>query len=169
MLKAQIAAKEVQARAMRSFATERNPDVRLLQEELSGLRAQLAVAERQAQGGNGNIQVATQKVPEAALSYIREYRKVKYSETIFELLAKQYEAAKLDEARSASVIQVVDRATVPEKKSSPIRSLIVAIAAAAAALLSGIYVLLCEALNTMAIDPDRRSTLDMLKANLTRF
>jgi uncharacterized protein involved in exopolysaccharide biosynthesis len=50
---------------------------------------------------------------------------VKYAETLFEMLAKQYEAARLDEARTAAVIQVLDAAIEPDRKSSPKRGLIV--------------------------------------------
>jgi uncharacterized protein involved in exopolysaccharide biosynthesis len=64
-------------------------------------------------------------VPEAGLEYIRRLRDVKYYETIFELLAKQFEVAKLDEAREGSIIQVVDLAVLPDKKSFPPRALIV--------------------------------------------
>jgi uncharacterized protein involved in exopolysaccharide biosynthesis len=80
-------------------------------------------------GGDGNIQVATGKVPEAGLEYVRKMRDVKYCETIFELLARQYEAAKLDEAKSAAVIQVLDPAIEPDRQSSPRRALIILAAA----------------------------------------
>jgi len=52
---------------------------------------------------------------------------VKYAETIFEILAKQYEAARLDEAKTAAIIQVLDPAIEPDRKSSPPRILIVVI------------------------------------------
>jgi uncharacterized protein involved in exopolysaccharide biosynthesis len=117
-LRAQIAAKEVQLRAMRSFATEQNPDLMLLEQQIAGMRAQLAEMEKKS-GGDGDIQVATGKVPAQGLEYVRKMRDVKYYETIFELLAKQFEAAKLDEAKSAAVIQVVDPAIEPDRKSSP--------------------------------------------------
>jgi tyrosine-protein kinase Etk/Wzc len=165
-LKAQIAAKEVQIEAMRSFATSRNPDLQLLERELGGLRAQQAKLEHNANSGHGDIQVGTQHVPEAALRYLRQYREVKYREMIFELLTKQFEAAKLDEARSAAVIQIVDRATVPEKRSGPPRLLIVAAGALSAFLLACLWALLLESLKTIARDPIRGLTLSQLKAHL---
>jgi uncharacterized protein involved in exopolysaccharide biosynthesis len=55
------------------------------------------------------------------MEYLRRYREVKYYETIFELVAKQYEMAKMDEARDVAVIQVLDPAIPPEKKSRPQR------------------------------------------------
>jgi uncharacterized protein involved in exopolysaccharide biosynthesis len=129
-LRAQIAAKEVQLQSMHSFATENNPDVFIANQELAGLRAQLAKLELQQNVSSGDIQVPTGKIPEAGLEYLRRLRDVKYCESIFELLAKQYEAAKLDEGRQGAVIQVIDPATEPDKKSSPKRTLIVVIATA---------------------------------------
>lgn len=59
------------------------------------------------------------KVPELALEYVRKQREVKYHETLFELLAKQYESFRLDESHDAPILQVVDRAIIPDKKSGP--------------------------------------------------
>jgi tyrosine-protein kinase Etk/Wzc len=58
------------------------------------------------------------------MGYFR-YRDLKYDETVFELLAKEFEIAKLDEAREGSIVQVVDSAVPPDRKSSPHRTLIV--------------------------------------------
>ena len=125
-LRALIAAKEVELHAMRLFSTEENPDVRLGEEQLSGLREQLARLEkRSASAIPGDVEVPTGSVPEAGLQYVRKLREVKYAETLFEMLAKQYEAARLDEARTAAVIQVLDPAIEPDRKSSPKRGLII--------------------------------------------
>ena len=64
------------------------------------------------------------KVPEIALLYVRKQREVKYHETLFELLARQYEAARLDESREAPLLQIVDHAQVPDRKSGPQRTLL---------------------------------------------
>lgn len=124
-VRAEIAAREVQLRALRSFATEQNADVVRIEQELAGLRIEQQKLEQKSNGGNGDIQVATSKVPAVGLEYVRKLRDVKYYEAMFEILAKQYEAAKLDEVKSSAVIQVLDMAAVPEKKSRPHRALIV--------------------------------------------
>ena len=64
------------------------------------------------------------EVPAVTLEFARKYREVKFHETLFELLAKQFEAARIDEAKAAPVIQVVDRAVPPDTKSGPQRLLI---------------------------------------------
>lgn len=67
--------------------------------------------------------VPQRKVPKESMEYIRGLRDVKYYQTIFDILARQYEAAKLDEAREGELAQVVDPALVPDRKSSPSRLL----------------------------------------------
>jgi uncharacterized protein involved in exopolysaccharide biosynthesis len=84
----------------------------------------------------------TARLPAASLEFLRKLRDLKYHETLFELLAKQYEAARIDEARSAPLIQVVDQATPPDKKSWPPRTLIVLATGLAAALAACFIILI---------------------------
>lgn len=117
-LRAQVAAKEAQISAMRSFATGENAELQMAEQELAGLRAQ---EERMgaASEGTTNALVPKGNMQEAGIEYVRKLRDVKYYETIFDLLARQYEVAKVDEARQGAIIQVVDRAVVPDRRSSP--------------------------------------------------
>lgn len=124
-LKAQIAAKEVALGAMGSFATAENPLYQRAQRELAGLRAQLTKLETAANAGSGDVSIATARMPELGMEYVRRVRDVKYNEALFETLAKQYELARIDEARDSSMVQVLDTAVVPDRKSKPRRSIIV--------------------------------------------
>ena len=164
-LRALMAAKEVELHAMRLFSTEQNPDVMLGEQELSGLRAQLALLEKQS-GGTGSVQVPIGNVPEAGLQYVRKLRDVKYAETIFEILAKQYEAARLDEAKTAAIIQVLDPAVEPDRKSSPPRILIVVIVTLLGFFGSGGYILLAEVLYRLRLNPDVNARLTTLKTTV---
>jgi uncharacterized protein involved in exopolysaccharide biosynthesis len=125
ILRGQIVAKEVQLQAMRSYSTEDNPQMVTTGQELAALKAQLAKLSGTDENSTSDIIVPKGNIPEAGMEYIRKLRDVKYYETITELIAKQFEMAKLDEARQGAVIQVVDVALPPDKKSSPHRSLIV--------------------------------------------
>ncbi len=164
-LRALMAAKEVELHAMRLFSTEQNPDVMLGEQELSGLRAQLALLEKQS-GGTGSVQVPIGNVPEAGLQYVRKVRDVKYAETIFEILAKQYEAARLDEAKTAAIIQVLDPAVEPDRKSSPPRILIVVIVTLLGFFGSGGYILLAEVLYRLRLNPDVNARLTTLRTTV---
>ncbi|MBZ5654385.1 MAG: chain length determinant family protein [Acidobacteriia bacterium] len=165
-LRAAIAAKEVELHAMRLFSTEQNPDVRLGEQQLSGMRAQLARMEKESSGpGNvvGSVQVPAGNVPEAGLQYVRRLRDLKYAEAIWELLTKQYEAARLDEAKTAAVIQVLDPAIEPDRKSSPKRTWIIAIVTLLGFFGSMGYVLLAEAFCRLRLNPEVDARWTMLR------
>jgi uncharacterized protein involved in exopolysaccharide biosynthesis len=159
----QIAAKEVQLQSMRTFATERNPDYVLLQQQLSALRSQLSKLEKQAKGGDGDPVVATAKVPAVAMEYVRRLREVKYRETVFELLAQQLEMARLDEAKLGAVIQVLDPAVVPDKKSSPKRALIVIAVVIATFFITSGYVMVMDAIHRAEQDSLRGQQIATLR------
>jgi uncharacterized protein involved in exopolysaccharide biosynthesis len=124
-LRAQAAAKEVQISTMQSFATPRNPDLIRARQELAGLKTQIGKLELGSISGNGDIMVATGKMPEAGLEYLRKLRDLKNQQAVYEMLTKQYESARVDEARNSVVIQVVDPAIVLDEESGPRRILII--------------------------------------------
>ena len=123
-LRGTIAAKEVQLNSLRTFATGQNPELLRAQEELRSLRTQLAKLERDQPDKDSSFMVPTGKLPAVGVEYVRSVRNVKYYETIFELLAKQFELAKMDEAKNASSVQVLDAAIPAENKFKPKRALI---------------------------------------------
>jgi len=139
-LKAQIIMKQVQLEGAKSFGTDENPVVQRLQQELAAQKAQLSKLENDQKIGAGNIQIPTGKVPEVGLEYARRFRDVKYHEVLFEIFAKQFEAAKIDEGKNAPVIQVVDVAVPPDRKSGPHRTLMVLLYAFAGLALSCVYI-----------------------------
>jgi len=161
-LRAQIAAKEVQIQAMRTYATSENSGVVEAQQELDGLRAQLTRLGGSTDEGSGGLILPKGKVPQAGVEYVRKLRDVKYYETIFGILARQYEMAKLDEAKEGALIQVVDPAIVPDYKSSPKRGLITVIAAFAGFVIAVFAVFWQEALNRLKQDPEQRERLNIL-------
>jgi len=169
-LRGLIAAKEVEAATMRAFATERNPTYVRTQQELAGLRLELTRLEKASHNPNkdGDIFVPTGKVPEAGLEYVRRFRDVKYYETVFELLAKQFEIAKIDEARDTSIVQVLDRALPPERKSRPHRTLIVVVSGLAALLVALLWALLTDAYQRASRDGEKLAKLERLKILLRR-
>src|SRR5271165_575031 len=125
ILRAQVVAKQVQIEGMRSFATDDNPRVILAKQELAALQSQLDRVAGSQQDTGSDINLSKGRVTRAGMEYLRRFRELKYQETVFELLAKEFEVAKLDEAREGSIVQVVDAAVPPDQKSSPHRTLIV--------------------------------------------
>jgi len=143
-LRAQITAREVQIEGMRTYQTSENSQMVQAQQELQSLRAQLARLGGSEDSNSSNFLVPKGKVPEASIDYVRGLREVKYNETIFDILSKQYEIAKLDEAKQGAVIQVVDPAVAPDKRSFPKRGIIV-MGATVVGLLLGICFAFAEA------------------------
>jgi len=166
-LRAQIVTHEVQLQTMRSYATPNNPDLKRAETELAGLRGELAKLERDYTPlGNGNIDIPTRQLPQAEFAYVSRARDLRYHEALFEFLGKQLEAARIDEAQNAVLVQVIDRAVVPEKKSSPKRMLIVLVSAGMAFVLACLGVLFAEALRRKQQDPKERARLALLRRSL---
>jgi len=164
-LRAQIAAREVQIQGMQTYATGQNAQLVQAQQELDGLRAQLAKLGGSEDSASGLI-VPKGKVPEAGLEYVRKLRDVKYYETIFNILARQFEIAKLDEAKQGALIQVVDPAIPPDKRSSPKRVLIV-IGATALGFFFAVFLALIQAgFGRMKEEPDASKKIALLKRAL---
>jgi tyrosine-protein kinase Etk/Wzc len=139
---AEIASREIELAAMSQAATEQNPDVVRIRSEIAGLRAQLSKLENSSgQNRPGNVQVPTSQVPELTLIYVRKERELKYQQALYELLLRQYEAAKLEESRSAPLMQVVDYAAIPDTKSGPRRTLYTLLAAILGGLVGSFWVI----------------------------
>jgi uncharacterized protein involved in exopolysaccharide biosynthesis len=122
-LRAELTSAEVRLQAFRQTFVDGAPELQQQQAIVAALRAQLAKLEQATdQAGGAN--------------YVTKYREYRYQETLFELFARQYETARVDEAREGGLIQVIDRALPPEKKSRPVRSLVAGAAWLAALLLT---------------------------------
>ena len=157
-IRAEIAAKQVQLQTMSSFATEQNPQLQLIQHQIAALDAQLKQLGGTDQGSDVDMVSLRGKISQAGLDYLRKLRDVRYYETIFELLSKQFEIAKLDEARQGNV-QVVDKAVKPDKKSFPKRSVITILAFFAGTFVAIAWVLFEASVSTPARRIRKRSGL----------
>jgi capsule polysaccharide export protein KpsE/RkpR len=118
VLRGQLAAKQVEIRAMREFAADQNPDLVRAEQELTGMEGQLAAMDAASDRSTGDLAAPKGTVTQAGLDYTRALREVKYRETIQDLLTRQYEGARVDEARQGTQIQVVDPAVVPDRPTS---------------------------------------------------
>ncbi|WP_372526273.1 Wzz/FepE/Etk N-terminal domain-containing protein [Piscinibacter sp.] len=163
-LRALIAEREVQLKVLRTAATEQNPDVMRLASELHALRGELARMES-SQGGNAGsaVDMPVGRIPEAAIDYVRARRELKLQETLLESMIRQYEVAKLDEAKEGPVLQQVDRALPPDYKSKPSRGLIALVGTLLALLGSSFWVVWRRyAALARAGDPERAAAWQSL-------
>lgn len=164
-LRAQIVSREVELQAMRTYATDQNPDVTRLQQEIDTLQQQLNTMEKsQSRLQPGDIQVPTGQVPGAGLEYARKLREVTYHTTLLTLLSKEYEGARIDEAKSAPLIQVVDAAVPPDRKSGPPRLLIILGSAVVGFCLACFWTFFSQTIARMRRNPESAEKLDQLLA-----
>ena len=164
ILRGQIAAQEVELQGMSSYATEKNPQVLTAEQRLLALKAQLARLSGTDANPGSEIMVPKGNIPEAGIEYIRKLRDVKYYETIMELIAKQFEMAKLDEAREGAIIQVSDVAVPPDKRSFPKRTLLVSLALALGFFTACGLALAGEGFRRLKDNPEESQRLKELRA-----
>jgi len=167
-LRAQVVAKEVQLQGMRSYATEDNPEVVTAEQQLAALKEQLAKLAGSDQGSSSDFMVPKGKVPQAGMEYLRRLRDVKYYETISELVAKQYEIAKLDEARQGAITQVVDVAVPPDNRSFPKRTISVIAATLFSFFLACAWCIFMGRMRIRNEEPEVRQRLDALRATFRK-
>jgi uncharacterized protein involved in exopolysaccharide biosynthesis len=141
-LRARISAKEIELRSMGAFVTPTNPDYRLVEQELASLRAEMSKLQNGTGDGKSDAQPAAKT---AGLDNVQRLRDVKYYQMLYALLAKQYEGARLEEARDSSVVQVLDTAIEPERRYAPKRTLLVLLAAFAAFVAAVLWAFILEA------------------------
>jgi uncharacterized protein involved in exopolysaccharide biosynthesis len=155
-LQAGVTAQEVKLGAMRGYLAETAPEFKQALNELANLKAQLA---KQEKDSPVNTIVAAQG------DYVSKYREFKYNETLFDLFAKQFEIAKVDESREGAVIQILDAAQPPERKSKPKKAIIAIISTLAAGFALLLFVFIRRALNNASEDQESAVKLKHLKVS----
>jgi tyrosine-protein kinase Etk/Wzc len=163
-LRAEISAKEVELEQLRTTETEQNMDVRRLESGVSALQEQLKRAESSSGLSDDNYFVSAGRIPQAGLEYLRLLRDLRYHEALFEMLAKQYELARIDEAKAPPIIQVLDKAIVLDKRSWPPRTLLVLLALLSSGILLSGAVLLKAKWDEIAAQPENAPYLHALRA-----
>ena len=118
---------------------------------------------KQAKDKLTNAEIHLDKTPNTSLQYLDALRDLKYQEAIWEILAKQFEVAKLDEAKDFPLVQVLDKAIPPEKKSKPKRSLIVILAVLVAFFLAVIWAFISEAIQRAKEQPEQAERMLALR------
>lgn len=163
-LQAAVTAQEVKIGAMRGYLAESAPDFKQAMNELSNLKAQLTKQEKDTPTSSTAAEVKSKTEGD----YISKFREFKYHETLFDLFAKQYEIARVDEAREGAVIQVLDVANAPERKSKPKKALIAVIAVLASGFALLLFVFIHQAIRGAGSDEETASKLAQLKSSWQR-
>jgi tyrosine-protein kinase Etk/Wzc len=155
-LKAQISVQEVRLSAMRGYLAEAAPEFQQALTELGALRSQMAKAELADAPTQGQS------------DYVARFREFKYQETLYTLYMRQYEMARADESREGAVVQVIDVAQPPERKSRPKKGLVAILATFGSGVLLLMYLFSRNAVHTAAQDPDYAAKLQRLRDSWRR-
>lgn len=162
-LRAQISAKEIQIGAMRAFATTENPEFKLAQQELGSMKRELAQLEGRAPVTGGGYDMGQDR---AGMENLKRLRDVRYFNALYEFLAKQYEVSRIDEAKDATLIQVLDIAVPPERKSKPKRAIIVMLSTIVAFMLLAVLAFFRQSIERAKKHPERSGQLNQLRGML---
>lgn len=162
-IRATIAEREVQIKVMKTYATSNNPDIQRVEEEIKGLKEQLSGLEAKGSGGNPDVILSTGRIPALGTEYVRRMREFKYNEALYEILLKQYEMARLEEAKDAPIVQIIEKAIPPEKKIKPKRSQMVMIAIVTGFFFSIVAAFLMEYFEKAGEDPETQMRFEALK------
>jgi capsule polysaccharide export protein KpsE/RkpR len=159
-LQAAITSQEVKLGAMHGYFSDTSPDFIQAMRELKNLKSQLERQEKL-------IPVKMDSKIEDS-DYISRYREFKYNETLYELFSKQFEVAKLDEAREGVIVQVLDYAIPPEKKSKPKRAIIAISTTIAVGFLLLIFILITKIIENTKKDANSEKKIVALKSSLLK-
>lgn len=161
LLRAKISAKEVQMRAMQSYVTPQNPEYQNLKDEVSALKEELDRLGYK--GGDDESVLSARKISIYGTEYLRKMREFKYNESLYEILMKQYGAAKLDESKDASIVQIIESAIPPEQRLSPQRRKIITKTGLLAFFASILFVFLRIYYKTLVSSPEGSSKVERIR------
>ncbi len=169
-LKSQILIKEVEVGVKKKIYGNKSDEIRLLSSELEQLNDKV---EEMFDGNKDqtitSVFIPFKKAPLLGLQYIRLYRNVKIYNELIKVIVPMLEQARLQEKRESPSIVIVDKATVPEKKGRPKRSLIVIFTVIGLISLSSLYIFFAEHLNNIKnTEPQRFQQLTLFIQTLQK-
>ncbi len=165
-MKAQIAAREIDLRVLRTYSTSNNPDVKRAEEAIKAMKAEVNNLQLKNKIEYDPI-MPSQEAPGAALEYLRKFRNVKFHSVLYEFILRQYEAAKIDEGKDATIIQVIDKAEPPEKRFKPQRTRMVLTAGIVGFFLSICAVFFMEYAEKSFSNPENKERIDEIKKHFS--
>lgn len=163
LTRADIRAKQVALAAILKGQTDQSPDVQRLRSEIATEEAQL----RQLQGAAGTKAapgsgLTAAQAPGISLRFVELEREVKYHQVLFDVMARQYENARLQESSAAPGVQIVDYPQLPLHKSKPSRALISLVGLIAGFAFAVLLVFGRNRLEVLRQDPERARSLQAL-------
>ena len=164
-LQANMVAKEIELKAAQRFATKANPQIKKLQSEYDAIKRQFE--QNSANTGTSPLSgVGIKKLPGASLEYAAFVRDYKFRESLMQILLRQYETAKINEAQNPLIIQLLSEPTYPELKDSPKRAKIVILATILGGFLGVFAAFIRHFLSLSQNDPETAGKIQFIKGAL---
>jgi uncharacterized protein involved in exopolysaccharide biosynthesis len=155
---------ELQKRSLQLNLTKASTERSFLEKRLAVVKQDLKSAEEVMKSFQEKVVPTAGNAPYFGVEYVRRLRELKTQEALFEQLTKQFELAKINEARDSSSIQVLDEAVTPLRKSKPKRSQIVILSTLTAFFCSIFTVFIKEYLAKLS--PEDGAIMDDMKGTL---
>jgi len=145
-LQGEMIAAQSQYEGLRQIYTDSNPRVRTIKARIDELQRQLdklggkgESSTEVASNPNDSFYPSIRKLPLLGVEYADLYRRARIQEAVLEALTKEYELAKVQEAKEIPTVKVLDTAPIPERKSFPPRLLIIFVGTASAFAVATIW------------------------------
>jgi len=148
-MQGELMASETELKGLQQIYSDDNVRVRTLKARIAELQSQLRklVGQGNDAAGQGSLTGSSapypsmHTLPGLGSRYADLYREAKIQEAVYAFVTQQFEMAKIQEAKELPIVRVMDAGVEPEKRSSPIRSLIVAGSVFGAFLLACLWVI----------------------------
>jgi len=129
-LQGQLIAAETELSGLKQIYGSENYRVKASEAKVGELRGKLRTFSGSthpdaSQGSDGQLYPSLEQLPLLGNTYYELARQAKIEEALYETLVKQYELAKVEEAKELPSIKVLDEPVIPEKRSFPPRALII--------------------------------------------
>jgi len=147
-LQGQLIAAQTELEGLKQIYADGNVRVRSTQARVDELRRELQknLGAKSSDAGSGkgqdrqSLYPSIRELPALGVGYADLFRTAKIQEAVYETLTKQYELAKVEEAKETPSVKVLDPPDVPEKRSFPPRTLIIALGAILATVMSVLWI-----------------------------
>jgi capsule polysaccharide export protein KpsE/RkpR len=162
-LQGQLIAAQSQYQGLREIYTDNNPRTRTVKARIDELQRQLEKlggkgesATEVSDGSGESFYPSIRKLPLLGVEYADLYRRMKIQEAVLETLTKEYEMAKVQEAKEIPTVRVLDAANVPQRRSAPVRSTILILGTILSLLAATVAVIAHSVWENMDAEDERK-------------
>jgi uncharacterized protein involved in exopolysaccharide biosynthesis len=173
VLQGQLTAAQSELRGLEQIYTASNVRVRALQARVVELQRQLeklggSAADDSSGPTSDQMYPSIRQLPVLGVPFYNLYREQTINETVFEILTKEYEIARIEEAKQVPTVKVIDVAKPPERRSGPPRTLITFAGAFLSLCFAAIWLFGREVWNGLDSQDSRKILIQEVASSITQ-